>query len=247
MKIVKRIAFIITFSVFLISCGSSDDDGSFNSVTSDLNFSNGNLSTGTKTANGTSAPEGYTWSEIDTKNFTSGTNSNSRYFADDFVVPKGEKWTIEKINIYAFYGGYEGTNSPFNNIRYEIYDGDPSLVSSNKIYGDISTNKYASAEDAKIYRIFNGKAETIRKIFRIKANATDLELSAGTYWIKWQILDNSSAVFYPSNITPGAPGLASYNAISKSSDAGGVWSKVTNGGDDIKVDFPFELIGKKTK
>ena len=244
MKTVKKIAFITALSVFSISC-SSDDDRSFNSITSDLNFSNGNLSTGAKTANGTSAPEGYTWSEIDTKNYSSGVISNNLYFADDFVVPKGEKWTIEKINIYAFYPGYTGVTSPFDNIRYEIYDGDPSLVSTTKIHGDISTNKYASAEDAKMYRIFNGTAETIRKIFRITANATDLELSAGTYWIKWHISENLPAVFYASNVTPGTPGLASYNA--KRQPAGGDWSTIINGDGDAKVDFPFELIGKKTK
>lgn len=243
MKIVKQITLIIAFSAFLISC--SNDDGFSDPQTSDLNYSNGNLNTGIKTANGTSAPDGYTWSEIDTKNYSTGIISNSRYFADDFVVPKGEKWTIEKINIYAFYGGYTGVTSPFNNIRYEIYDADPSLVSSTKIYGDISTNKYASAEDAKMYRIFNGTAETNRKIFRITANATDLELSAGTYWIKWQIVENSSAVLYPSNITPGTPGLASYNAKAKAAE--GNWSVIINGDGDAKVDFPFELIGKKTK
>lgn len=243
MKVKKNIILIIVFSVFLISC--SNDDGSSDPETTDLNFSNGNLTTGAKTSKGTSAPEGYTWSEIDTKNYASGIISNNRYFADDFVVPNGEKWTIEKINIYAFYGGYTGVISPFDNIRYEIYDADPSLVSSTKIYGDINTNKYVSAEDAKMYRIFNGEAETIRKIFRITANATDLQLSAGTYWIKWQISENSSAVLYPSNITPGTPGLASYNAKAKSAE--GNWGTIINGDGDAKVDFPFELIGRKNR
>ena len=244
MKTVKKIAFITALSVFSISC-SSDDEGSFNSITSDLNFSNGYLSTGAKTANGTSAPEGYTWSEIDVKNYARGIESNSYYFADDFVVPKGEKWNIEKINIYAFYGGYSGATFPINDIRYEIYDADPSLVSSNKVYGDIDTNKYTTAEDAKIYRIHNSKPDTDGKIFRITANAADLELTAGTYWIKWQISAGTSGVFYPYNISPGTPGLASYNA--KRQPAGGDWNTIINGDGDAKVDFPFELIGKKTK
>ena len=96
-----------------------------------------------------------------------------------------------------------------------------------------------------MYRIKNGFPDQLRKIYKITASATNLELMPGTYWIKWQSKNSSNTIHYfPFNTTTGVAGLPTYNALTLSNL--GVWS-VCDSGASNKVDFPFGIIGTKTK
>lgn len=246
MKTLKTIIAITILALFSISCSSDDD--SKPEIKEDLSYSNGNLSTGNiSVIDQITAPAGYTWSEIQIGNKSPGFTANGAYFlADDFVIPAGEKWNINKINFYLYQTNYNGTESPVKNIRYEIYSTNPSLAGASKLYGDFSTNKYSSEIDSKMYRISNvpGSSITNRKIFKITASAADLELPSGTYWIKWQstATDNGSH-FYPPVTVVGSLELPTYNSLQQNT---GVWAATldTSGS---KIDFPFELVGTKTK
>lgn len=244
MKIFKAILTITILSLFVTSC-SKDETTTPEPTPTELNFSNGNLSTGATSSNGTAAPTGYTWSEIEATNPLNGFNATDNYFlADDFIIPAGEKWTINKFIFYAYQTDYFGTNSPFNEVKYEIYTSNPSAAGVSKIFGDFATNKYVTSEDSKIYRIKNASSVINRKIYKITASATDLVLTTGTYWIKWQTKTNTSSLnFNPPNTTSGIAGVASYNAINQSA---GVWAALENGTGN-KVDFPFGIVGTKTK
>jgi hypothetical protein len=244
MKTLKTIISITLVSLFLFSCSNDDSAPQI----SDLNYSNGNLSTGNMSViDKTAAPAGYTWSELQAGNTSMGFAGTETFsLADDFIVPAGEKWNVNKINFYIYKSNHEGNESPVVNIGYEIYSANPSTAGATKIYGDITVNKYSAGIDSKMYRIANttGSSNTARKIFKITATAADLELPSGTYWIKWKTtaIDKTIAHYHPANTVVGSAGLVTFNAIQFT----GEW-KVLENGKGNKVDFPFELIGTKTK
>ncbi|UZT98531.1 hypothetical protein ODZ84_02880 [Chryseobacterium fluminis] len=72
-----------------------------------------------------------------------------------------------------------------------IYSSDPSVTGAVSVFGDDTTNRFASGADSNMYRIFNTQVPvgstpgTTRKIWRITAN-TPVTLTSGTYWVKYQ-------------------------------------------------------------
>ena len=228
-------------------------------------YNNGGLSTGSTSKSGVAAPAGYTWSEAqnNTGNTTESNTSagysgsyvssvNNFFIADDFTIPPGSNWQINSIDFFAYQSGYTGTASPFNTARVNIFKGDPSFAGSASVFGDDVTNRFASSEDAKMYRLFNSSVPapgsatgTTRKIWKIRANIGKI-LTPGTYWIKYQLQNiTSTANFLPSVTIPGSRGLASFNAKQLNAVTG-VWSSLVDDGDpvsapDYTVDMPFVI------
>ena len=63
-------------------------------------YVNSNLSTGATTSTGTTAPAGFTWSELQLTNTTlgsAGSLSAGFTLADDFTVPAGPSWNVGDI------------------------------------------------------------------------------------------------------------------------------------------------------
>ena len=196
-------------------------------------YNNGGLSTGAASKSGTAAPAGYTWSEVqnNTGNTTeansisgfAGTYSSatsSLFMADDFTIPTGASWQITSIDFFAYQTSYIGTISPFNTVRVNIFSSDPAVAGAVSVFGDDTTNRFASSVDANMYRIFNSSVPnsllaptTTRKIWKVTAT-TPITLTAGTYWVKYQLQNivTSSAGFLPSVTIPGSRGLATFNA-----------------------------------
>ena len=88
-------------------------------------YSNGGLSTGATSSNGTAAPSGYTWSELQAGNSSYGisgvyTATSSFRLADDFVVPAGQKWTISSIEVFAYQTN--STSFPFDGLNLQIWN-----------------------------------------------------------------------------------------------------------------------------
>lgn len=223
-------------------------------------YNNGGLSTGATANNGTAAPTGYTWSEVqnNTGN-TTESNTNSGYsamyisttsnlfLADDFIVPAGSQWQISSIDFFAYQTGYTGTTNPFTTVRVNIYSSDPSVAGATSVFGDDTTNRYASGSDSNMYRIFNTTVPTAtattttRKIWKIKAN-TVVTLNPGTYWIKYQLQNATvaSGGFSPLVTIPGSRGLPTFNAKQFNTS----WVSLVDDGipttaPDVPVDIPF--------
>jgi hypothetical protein len=92
-------------------------------------YVNGNLSTGVNSSNGQAAPAGFTWSEVQTGNANAGFGANiaaSLTLADDFTVNVAT-WTVTKMTFYGYSTGYSGATSPFNDLRLQIFNTDPSV------------------------------------------------------------------------------------------------------------------------
>ncbi|MFY1046806.1 hypothetical protein [Chryseobacterium sp. GP-SGM7] len=200
------------------------------------------MSTGTTSVAGTSVPAGFTWSEVKSPQSTWGLNGTitDRMLAEDFVVPSGQKWSIRNIYFYAYQTNFAGTTFPLNELYFEIYSSDPSVAGAVKIYGDLTSNRYVSSEETKMYRILQGQPDTTtRKIYKVKTQTPDLNLSAGTYWIKWGSKTSNGTHFYPQLPHDGTK----VNNAKQFVVANSTWTNLDDGGQTVSL--PIEISGTK--
>jgi subtilisin-like proprotein convertase family protein len=221
-------------------------------------YVNGNLGTGATSNNGTAAPAGTTWHELqnNTGNTTEsnstlgvshvsfGTTNNT--LADDFTVPAGQTWNITTLRIYSLDQVTTTTTSPYNNIRVRIYNGVPG-AGGTVVYGDMTTNRFAATAYTAKRAIFNSQVPTPGTptpnlpVFSIDATI-NTSLTAGTYWIEWQVV-NTVNCFSLTSQTPGVRALAGANARQS---IAGAWAPLIDGGSpatapDVNIELPFSL------
>jgi len=234
-------------------------------------YSNGGFSTGLIAANGTIAPSSYSWSEAaaNAGNATeaNGTIGFSGFFhtettttnfslADDFVVPANVVWNITDFSFYCYQTGYTGTVPPIDQLRIQLYNGDPS-AGGTLIAGDMTTNVYdaANSSEALVYRTTNtfvptpATAGTTRKIWKVRGNLTT-SIPSGTYWVVYQAHGtNNNSVFFPPVTVAGSRGIATANAKQLTVTTS-IWKSVLDSGNpdtapDVIQEMPF-LINENT-
>lgn len=204
-------------------------------------YVNGNLSTGATTSTGTTAPAGFTWSELQLTNTTLGFGASiagGLTVADDFTVPAGPSWTVSKVTFYAYSTGYTGTTSPFTDVRVQIYDTDPSTGTPTPIFGDLTTNRFAASSTASIYRTA-AAGGTTRQVWQIEANVSTI-LAPGTYWIEWQVGTSQTSNFSPPSTVVGSTTQPGNNAKQKTISTG-AWAPLNDGGSGTAQDMPFKI------
>ncbi|HZK06925.1 MAG TPA: GEVED domain-containing protein, partial [Bacteroidales bacterium] len=103
--------------------------------------------------------------------------------ADDFVVT--DNWSIESFTFFAYQTG-SGNTSTLNDVRVQIYDGNPS-AGGTVIWGNLTTNLMTSTSWTNSYRVLESAPATNRPIFEIVAGTSGLTLSPGTYWVEMQM------------------------------------------------------------
>jgi len=224
-------------------------------------YNNGGLSTGVTSNNGTAAPAGYTWSEVQNNtgnttesNTTAGVGcqkvgTTTNFCADDFIIPAGQSWTISSIELFGYQTGYAGTTSPFTGVTLNIFSSNPSATGAVSVFGDDTTNRFASSSDGMMYRIFNSSVPapgsavgTTRRIWKVVGTASKT-LAAGTYWLKFQLDAGATGNFAPPVTLPGTRGLATFNAVQYQS-ATSTWTPLIDAGNpaaapDYTMDMPF--------
>lgn len=251
------------YLLFLIpaACNKSTGDPSNPPALTDAVYKNGVLSTGNVSNSGVTAPAGYNWSESqnDAGN-TALSNQNlgiachydafSNYKpADDFTVPPGQTWNVSKVSVYVFVG--PGTANPFDELRIQLWKGNPSVAGSTVIAGDLTTNVLSSAIDSMTYAIQNSAVPapgvtptTTRPIWKLSANIT-ATLQTGNYWVVWQAHASSGAYgFSPTVKVKGSRGQPGWNAIVYNSS--NIWQAVFDSGSPftppiIPQDLAFEI------
>ena len=203
-------------------------------------YINGNLSTGATTSNGTTAPAGFTWSEMNATNTTIGYGNNITDFrlADNFTVPAGT-WNVTKMTFYAYSTNYAGATSPFNDVRVRIYNGAPN-AGGTVIFGDVTTNRFLSSTTASIYRIVNATPGTARQVWAIEANV-NVALAAGTYWVEWGVNNTTplASNFTPPSTITGQPSPAGSNAL-QLAVATNTWTAATDGAGPQDIYFKID-------
>lgn len=212
-------------------------------------YSNGGVSTGViHEATNTTAPAGYTWSELQAPGLNIGfsgfydNSSTSDYaIADDFVVPNGNVWNLTSINFYGYQTNYVGTNSPIDAVRVRIWNGVPSSGSATVVYGNMSTNVFNAAGSGEefVYRV-TSEVGTTRRIWRLSANVS-VSLPAGTYWVEFQVHTTSdTSAFIPPVTVLDSPSNPAWNAKQRSDTT---WSDLIDGGTTYNKALPFQIIG----
>lgn len=115
---------------------------------------------------------------------------NEITIADDFEIT--EYTNVETIHFFAYQTG-SGTTSTINKVYYQIWDGDPSAGGS-VIYGDLATNRLISTDWTNMYRASDeNPLNTDRPIMNVIADASGLNLIAGTYWVEVQADGSASS------------------------------------------------------
>lgn len=204
-------------------------------------YSNGPLSTGATSSNGTTAPTGYTWSELQNTTFGNGTlgfgGSGGYLLADDFTVPSGEKWVINSVEVFGYQTS--STGNPFTELHVQFYNGSPA-TGGTVIFGNLTTNVLTSSTDAMMYRISESTVNTTRKIWDIKGNVSTT-LNPGSYWLAYGVTaSGSGSGFFPavtkkSEATPADANAQQYNLTTTS------WSTIADTGSSVPVAMPFIL------
>ncbi len=116
--------------------------------------------------------------------FTASTAGAFRV-ADDFTVGAGT--TVNSITVYSYQTG-STTTSTFNNMRFQIWNGNPSVAGSTVVFGDMTTNRFSSGAFSNIYRTTETTiGATNRPIMAVTASGLSIPLPAGTYWLDYQV------------------------------------------------------------
>ena len=200
-------------------------------------YVNGPLSTGATSSDGSAAPAGYTWSEVQNPNTSAGYGANidaGLTLIDNFTVIGA--WNLTQASFFAY---STGNTTTFDRVFVRIYNSDPSVGNPTPVFGDLTTNRYASSTEAMMYRMFNGTPGTTRKIWRINANVS-ISLPAGQYWIEWQVgtvTPNASNFSPPCTIT-GVATQPGWDAKQRDIAGNAITAIVDGGGPQ---DFPFIL------
>jgi hypothetical protein len=268
-KILNRkheLKFVTTLALFLFS-------GNFHAQI----YINGLFSTGLTSSSGVTSPSGYTWSEAqsNTGNTTECNKSTgfSAYFntagttnfqiADDFTIPAAEQWTISGFDFFIHQNSYTGSVIPIDQLRIQLWLGDPSVPSSTLVAGDMTTNVLDvvnSAGNTFIYRIPSSLLgspvigpNTNRKVWKVRGNISTT-LTPGTYWVVYQFhATDNGTIFAPPVTVLGSRGLAGWNAKQNfvANTSPGVvlgWANILDIGypdtaPDVPQDLPFLING----
>ena len=202
-------------------------------------YSNGNLSTGATSSNGSVAPAGYTWSELQGTNSTLGSSgftdgTNVFRLADDFVVPALERWAISSVELFCYQTN--ATVMPIDILNVQIFSASPD--SGTLLFGNATTNIFdaAGTVEALMYRTGRTTSGITRKIWKVKGNIT-ATLNPGTYWLDYQVhAINISPVFFPVVTNVGVEQEPGANA--KQGNAG-VYATLADTGSGSTQALPF--------
>lgn len=240
--------------------------GTAQTASAQVIYDNGPFATGSVSKNGTAAPAGKQWSEVQNDNGNT-TQSNTlaasgcqavpggnNRCADDFTVPVGETWTINQVVVYIIQIG--ATSNPVTNMNLRIWNGRPADPTSTIVFGDTTTNRFVSGTDTNTLRAFNSAVPTSNAprtdltIWEVKiAVAPAAVLTAGTYWVDFQTT-TTAAQFTPLTTYVGARNVPLDNARQFTSSTG-LWADVIDAGNpaatpDVRLGIPFKLEGSKT-
>jgi hypothetical protein len=254
---------VLTSAACIASGGTYQGNGSVCGSCPTVVFSNCNISTGPTTLNGVAAPSGGVWSECardaadpTTANTTAGFGFTGAFrLADDFVVPSGGA-TITGIRVYGY---TTGVSAPaITAATLQILDASPAGT-ANVIFGDQVTNRLAAGTNVmtNIYRTFNtvtppacGGALTAPGTTRRLQSAViavnpPLVLSAGTYWVDYNVTGVS---FAPPATHPTAIGRQCNPNNSNGLQFNAGWVPLNDAGQGcapvaVQQDMYFEVLG----
>ncbi|MBL8899007.1 MAG: hypothetical protein JNM84_15310 [Planctomycetes bacterium] len=104
---------------------------------------------------------------------------------DEFTVPGGQLWYIDRMRVYAFVP--LGSPPSINNAALQIWNGAPNLSTSSVIYGDLTTNRWMGLTSHLSYRApEDSPNSTFLGVGEIEIRVGAL-FPPGTYWLDFGI------------------------------------------------------------
>jgi hypothetical protein len=169
--------------------------------------------------------------------------ANTNRVADDFTVPAGQTWTLTGVTLFG-YQTNSGTSPTINAVYLTIYSGD-SPNTGTIVYGDYTTNRFASASWANTYRVSSSEygTGTARPIMAVVSNVSTT-LAAGNYWIGWSMGGTLTSGPWQPPIVNTPPGGATGNSMQ--SISGAAFTPLVMGGTGLAVGAPFIVSGTTT-
>jgi hypothetical protein len=215
-------------------------------------YFNGNLGTGTVNKAGVAAPAGFQFHEM-MNNIGNNTVANASLAfnasgvftaADNFTVPVGQTWTISGMSFYTI----QTAASVPTAVGVAIRNGSP-LAGGTVIAGNLATNVYNSSVPTNVNVITSSANPTVAP-FASTLNVTEIRtlfstavvLTAGTYWVEWNITSPTPSFNVFSQVF-GSRTQPSYNALQKNGTAAYA-ALVDNGtpaGSPVPVDLCFKI------
>ena len=157
---------------------------------------------------------------------------------DDFTIPAGETWDIDKITLFIYQTGAP-TTSTIAAVYISIYDDHPEY--GNVVYGDMYINVLTTTSWTNCYRVLYAVAGTSadRPIMANELEFTDLSLGAGTYYLVWWA-EGDPAFTGPWCNPVCIPGQPATGDAWQFTD---IWAEILMGGTDEPLGMPFILEG----
>jgi hypothetical protein len=222
------------------------------------------------TATGMPAPAGLKWSEVQRDSAGNAGSlagaachrgpSTPARLADQFTVsgdPFG--WSVASVRVYAYQPGYTGAASPITGANLRVWRGRPGESTSPLVWGDVTTNRLASAVKTNVRRILCTVAQPgpaapdqSRAVWEVTISTPDLRLPPGTYWLDWQLVasDPQAELFSPLVTIAGMRGKPDADAR-QHRFIGGVprWGDIidpprTPGRPEVKQEVPFIIVAE---
>ena len=142
------------------------------------------------TPTGSCIPTNCFQSETQQPNASAGSNMNTdigAIVADDFVVPAGQTWIIDKITTFGYQTYASYPVSTFTSCTVKIWDGDPSAGTPNLLRTVTTLYPPQSSTFTAIFRTDYDWCTTSRPLYDLpNPISPGLELTAGTYWVGFQ-------------------------------------------------------------
>ena len=157
--------------------------------------------------------------------------------ADDFVVPAGAGWDVNKLTAFSYQTNAPNTGS-ITACYIRIYNGAPN-AGGTIVYGDMTTNRMTTQTFSNIYRVSAAGGGTARAIMKIECTVSSLHLAPGTYWIEFAYAGNASYTgpWIPYVVgTPPTPANAMQYAA-------GAWAALADGTAARGIPFLVEYAG----
>jgi hypothetical protein len=156
--------------------------------------------------------------------------------ADDFTVPAGETWTLDRVSFFEYQTGSTTGTSTFTAINYQIWNGAPNGGGA-VVWGDTTTNRLASSAWSNIYRVLDTALTNADRPVMTNVCTGGAVLPAGTYWIDWQAAGSlASGPWQPAITILGQ--TTTGNALQYTSTG---WAALTDTGTVTPQGLPFRF------
>ncbi len=226
-------------------------------------FSSGPLSNSTGTAqNGGNESIIFTnpAPEVDNTTFGYLAASGFAFLYEDFIVPNGKGWSVDRFALHAYQTGAIGTSTAttIDSIGYTIYPEDAAFPNTpdfaNPILNCGTTADslgmlvpVASVRATNVFRVTDTDSgnSVLRQIQRVEGTTNgNCQLSGGQYWVEWRVTGTAAS-------GPWGPTVPEPNVSPARQCYGGNGLQLTADGFFIQqngfcsVTFPIEVIGNE--